>query len=84
MKSLLLFKLAHAENLQVNITLEIPAEVDRVDMNTGDFIRCLGILLDNAMEAAAGINAEPVRVALIKDKSGLTVIDSVPFELEYP
>ncbi|MGL6199235.1 MAG: sensor histidine kinase [Lachnospiraceae bacterium] len=77
-KSLLLIKLARAENLRVNMTLEVTAQVDRIDMNMGDFVRCLGILLDNAMEAATE-QKEPVRVAFIQDHTGLTVIVANPF-----
>jgi len=82
-KSLLLIKLVRAENLRVNMTLEVTAPVDRIDMNRGDFVRCLGILLDNAMEAATELK-EPVRVAFIQDNKGLTVIVANPFHQQPP
>ncbi len=51
-RSLLLSKLAAWRKSNVECRLEVLYPVERVDMKVWDFVRCLGILLDNATEAA--------------------------------
>lgn len=51
-RSLLLSKLAAMQEKGVECRLEVLYPVVAVDMDIWDFVRCLGILIDNAMEAA--------------------------------
>lgn len=51
-RSLLLSKLAAMGAQGVEGRLEVLRPVERVNMDVWDFVRCLGILLDNAAEAA--------------------------------
>lgn len=51
-KSLLLTKLIHAEELQLKVSLEVPQVIHQLPIPLTDFLRLLGILLDNAIEAS--------------------------------
>ncbi|WP_179088013.1 GHKL domain-containing protein [Paenibacillus sp. FSL R7-0273] len=73
-KGLLLAKLSKAKGLQVSFTLEAVKDVTEVYMDRVDFIRCLGILLDNAIEAAAGCEGGFVKAALIQDQGRFVLI----------
>ena len=57
-RSLLLSKLADMEAQGISCRLEVLYPVEAVGMDVWDFVRCLGILLDNAAEAAQE-TAEP-------------------------
>ncbi len=62
-RSLLLSKLADMQKKGMEYRLEVLYPVETVNINVWDFVRCLGILVDNAMEAALG--AEPSWVEII-------------------
>ncbi|AIQ51413.1 sensor histidine kinase [Paenibacillus sp. FSL R7-0331] len=73
-KGLLLAKLSKSKSMQVSFTLEAVKDVTEVYMERIDFIRCLGILLDNAIEAAAGSEDGFVKAALIQDQGKFVLI----------
>ncbi|WNS40770.1 GHKL domain-containing protein [Paenibacillus sp. MMS20-IR301] len=73
-KGLLLAKLSQAKHARVDFTLEAVKDVSDLYMEITDFIRCLGILLDNAIEAAAGRSDGFIRVALIQDEGRFVLI----------
>lgn len=52
LKGLLLSKMLLAQQHDVFFNLEVATTVEEIKMATNDFIRCMGILLDNAVEAA--------------------------------
>ena len=64
-RSLLLTKLAAMGERGVECRLEVLYPVDAVAMDTWDFVRCLGILTDNAMEAAEGAEHPWVEIILL-------------------
>ena len=63
MRSLLLSKLGEMQKKGVEYRLEVLYPVETVNINVWDFVRCLGILVDNAVEAA--MDAEPSWVEII-------------------
>ena len=50
-KSILYTKMVLAINKNISITLDIPDDIDTINMNSIDLTRVLGIYLDNAIEA---------------------------------
>lgn len=64
-RSLLLSKLAAMEEKGVDCRLECIYPVERVHMDPWDFVRCLGILLDNAAEAALETGTPWVEIVLL-------------------
>ena len=64
-RSLFLSKLTLMRENKVECRLEVLYPVDSVDMNVWDFVRCLGILIDNAMEAALDTDQPWVEIVLL-------------------
>ena len=64
-RSLLLSKLTAMQEMGVECRLEVLYPVMAVGMDVWDFVRCLGILIDNAMEAALDTKQPWVEVVLL-------------------
>lgn len=64
-RSLLLSKLTAMRRKGVECRLEVLYPVVAVDMDIWDFVRCLGILIDNAMEAALDTEQPWMEVVLL-------------------
>ncbi len=64
-RSLLLSKLTAMQEHGVECRLEVLYPVEAVDMDVWDFVRCLGILIDNAMEAALDAEQPWVEIVLL-------------------
>lgn len=73
-KGLVLVKMMEAEKLKVNFQLEVLNAIDSVAMEINDFIRCLGILLDNAIEeATVSVNKE-ISCILLKENHKVSIV----------
>lgn len=64
-RSLLLSKLTDMRNRDVKYRLEVLYPVETVSINVWDFVRCLGILVDNAIEAALDAERPWVEIILL-------------------
>ena len=78
-RSLLLSKLAAMGEQGIDCRLEVLYPVERVGMDPWDFIRCLGILLDNAAEAALETDTPWVEIILLPQKGRLSLRVSNPY-----
>ena len=78
-RSLLLSKLAAMGKQKIDCRLEALYPVERVGMDPWDFTRCLGILLDNAAEAALETDSPWVEIVLLSQKDGLSLRVSNPY-----
>ena len=78
-RSLLLSKLAAMGQKGIDCRLEALYPVERVGMDVWDFARCLGILLDNAAEAALETEMPWVEIVLLPQKDGLSLRVSNPY-----
>lgn len=72
-RSILLTKLAAMGEQGIDCRLEALYPVERVGMDAWDFTRCLGILLDNAAEAAAETGTPWVEVILLAQGQRLSL-----------
>ena len=79
MRSLLLSKLAVMAQKGIDCRLEAIYPMERVGMDVWDFTRCLGILLDNAAEAAAETETPWVEIVLLSQKGRLSLRVSNPY-----
>ena len=70
-RSLLLSKLAAMGAQGVDCRLEVLYPVEGVGMDVWDFTRCLGILLDNAVEGALETQSPWVEIVLLAQGEGL-------------
>ncbi|MCI9664648.1 MAG: sensor histidine kinase [Lachnospiraceae bacterium] len=64
-RSLLLCKLTDMGNKGVECRLEVLYPVERISINVWDFVRCLGVLTDNAIEAAQDVQQPWVEIVLL-------------------
>ena len=78
-RSLLLSKLAVMAQKGIDCRLEALYPMERVGMDVWDFTRCLGILLDNAAEAAAETETPWVEIVLLSQKGRLSLRVSNPY-----
>ena len=78
-RSLLLSKLAAMGERGIDCRLEVLYPVERVYMDVWDFVRCLGVLMDNAAEAALETEAPWVEVVLLAQETGLSLRVSNPY-----
>ncbi|WP_424349827.1 sensor histidine kinase [Latilactobacillus sp. 5-91] len=76
LKGLLSLKITKAESLGVSINIEIVNPVNKLNVDLFDFNRCIGILLDNAIEASANIEEtiKIVDIIIFNESSDLTIL----------
>lgn len=68
-KGLLTAKILRAQEMNIPISIEIPDEVTRINLNMIDLSRSIGIILDNAIEASSEIDDPIIRVAFIESEN---------------
>lgn len=73
-KGLIATKLLKAQELGIDVNIEIVDPVEEINMETVDLIRSLGILLDNATEAAMDSEEKKLTLALIVKNTSITII----------
>ena len=78
-RSLLLSKLATMGEQDIDCRLEAFYPVEKVGIDPWDFTRCLGILLDNAAEAALETETPWVEIVLLSQKGRLSLRVSNPY-----
>ena len=78
-RSLLLSKLAAMGEQNIDCRMEVLYPVERVGMDPWDFTRCLGILLDNAAEAALDTEIPWVEIVLLARQGRLSLRVSNPY-----
>lgn len=79
-KGLLSAKIIRAQELGIDVILEIVEPIDKIDMDIIDLSRCLGILLDNAIEASLSSEKKRLNIAFIKKNSSILIIISNTFK----
>ena len=78
-RSLLLSKLTLMREKGIDCHLEVLYPIVAVDMDVWDFVRCLGILIDNAVEAAMDTEQPWVEVVLLAQDERLFLRVSNPY-----
>lgn len=74
LKGLLLVKMLEARSKSVNIELEVLYKVEEIHMETKDLLRCLGILLDNAIEGSQNTCTKNVSVVVLQEDGKTTIV----------
>ncbi|MGM0213769.1 sensor histidine kinase [Enterococcus sp. AZ109] len=78
LKTLIMAKVMQAEKANVQLIIEVMEPVKEIPMEISDLLRCGGILLDNAIEAAAAEHQKQVTVVLLKENGKLTFMVKNP------
>ncbi|WP_231574778.1 GHKL domain-containing protein [Paenibacillus sp. FSL R7-0273] len=73
LKGILSSKLIRAQELHINAVVEAVEPIEAINMDSVKLCRCLGIILDNAIEEAVKCEASNLRVALVKRSGGLLI-----------
>lgn len=73
-KGLLSSKIITALDLNLNVHIEINEMIDNISVDIIDICRVLGILLDNAIEAASFTESKNLNIAIIKTDNFITFI----------
>ncbi len=73
-KGLITTKILQAQEKKIPISIEVPDEVDRIDMNTIELSRIIGIILNNAIEASENLEDPLIRIAFIDNDVSVTFI----------
>jgi len=78
-RSLLLSKVTAMAKRRIDCRLEVLYPVEQIAMDVWDMTRCLGILLDNAVEAATETETPWVEIVLLAQGDGLSLRVSNPY-----
>jgi two-component system sensor histidine kinase AgrC len=73
-KSILAAKIMLAQQMKIDVSLEIEDPVHSIPMELISFTRILSILLDNAIEAAVATKERRLWIVLLKDSGALRLI----------
>lgn len=74
LKSLVLSKLARMQELGIRYRLEVAKPVEQIGMSSMDLNRCVGILMDNAIEAVCGEKSGSVTLVFSRQEECLTIL----------
>lgn len=74
LKGLLSMKLIRAQELNLNVNVDIVEPISNINMDIVDLVRILGILLDNAIEAALESDEKKVEIGIIKKDPTVIII----------
>ncbi len=81
-RSLMLSKLTAMQRKGVECRLEVLYPVESVGMDIWDFVRCLGILIDNAVEAVEGTERPRIEIILLAQEERVNLQVSNPWNGE--
>lgn len=85
MKGLLAAKLIQASQQSIKVFFEIQEVIDHLPMDKLDLSRIVGILIDNAIEAAAESLNPEIKIALIKEQDlTLFIIENSTLAIDLP
>ncbi|MDU1765272.1 MAG: GHKL domain-containing protein [Staphylococcus epidermidis] len=73
-KGLITTKIIQAQEKRIPISIEVPDEIDRIDMNTVELSRIIGIIVDNAIEASENLEEPLINIAFIDNEEAVTFI----------
>ncbi len=73
LKGILSSKLIRAQELHIDAVVEAVEPIEAVNMDSVKLCRCLGIILDNAIEEAVKCESSNLRVALVKRTGGVLI-----------
>lgn len=73
-KGLITTKIIQAQEKRIPISIEVPDEIDRIDMNTVELSRIIGIITDNLIEASENIDEPLINIAFIDNDESVTFI----------
>ncbi|MBD7911168.1 sensor histidine kinase [Clostridium cibarium] len=83
-KSLISAKVIRAQELGLDIIIDVIEPITKINMDIIELSRCLGIIFDNAIEAALESEEKTVNIGLIKKKESVIIVVINTFKGEMP
>ena len=83
-KGLISGKIIHAQELGLNIFIDITEPIEEIEMDIIDLSRILGILIDNAIEAAIKSEDKLFNLGFVKKGNSVIIVLTNSFEGEIP
>ncbi|RGB71185.1 GHKL domain-containing protein [Coprococcus catus] len=68
LKSMITAKIIYAQEMGIDVSIEIDQPIEQINTDIIDLVRMLGIFLDNAIEAALETDAPKLSFVIIKDE----------------
>ena len=75
-KSLVSAKVIYANEIGIDVNIEIIHPIEKINMDVIDFSRILGIFLDNAIEASLEAECPWISFVMISDQDSVTILIS--------
>ncbi|MGL4772382.1 MAG: sensor histidine kinase, partial [Clostridium sp.] len=73
-KGLVFSKIIKAQELGIDVELEVVSEINKVSMEEIDLARCLGIIIDNAIEGTLESEKRNLKLAFISANEAIIII----------
>ncbi len=73
-KGLLTTKIIQSQEQNINISVEITEQIDHINMNIVELSRCIGIIMDNAIEASEFVDNPTIQIAFIKNEKPILLV----------
>lgn len=74
LKSLIYVKITYAQELDIDVSLDITDKIEKINIKSVDLVRIIGILLDNAIEACQQCKEPSISFSVVKMDSDITFI----------
>lgn len=74
LKGIVSYKVIRAQELGVDVFIDIAEPIEKIDMNPVDLCRVIGILIDNAIEVALNCTNPQVKIAFINKKNSVILV----------
>ncbi|WP_338591049.1 GHKL domain-containing protein [Paenibacillus sp. Y5S-9] len=74
LKGVISAKMIKAQELDIDAVIEVIEPIERISMDSVQLCRCVGILLDNAIEEAIHCDEPLVNLALIRNEKGVLIV----------
>lgn len=78
LKGIILSKTSEMEERGIELQLEVLNEVDKINMKSTDLVRCLGILLDNAIEEVEKQEEKIIKLIILQEEKLTTLMVKNP------
>ncbi|MEY9140360.1 quorum-sensing sensor histidine kinase AgrC [Mammaliicoccus lentus] len=73
-KGLLTTKIIQSQEQNINISVEVTEQIDHINMNIVELSRCIGIIMDNAIEASEFVDSPTIQIAFIKNEESVLLV----------
>ncbi|WP_191767571.1 sensor histidine kinase [Clostridium cibarium] len=83
-KGVILTKVIRAQELGVNVDIDVAEKIEKVNFDVIDLSICIGILLDNAIESAVACNDGKIKIGFINRSGSLMIVIINSFECSVP